>query len=231
MEDRLPVFELLKDLQKPFSSLVLVGANRGKEISAFESYGIDWAIMIEPQAEPFGKLKRGAARIPRFIPVKALCSSVEGVEYDFYVADNKGQSSSLLKPTRHRVAYPGIGFPSQVKLTSTTVDAVVAQVVHRRPGLSFGVFDTLLIDVQGAELKVLLGSTRLLQHVSYVFTEVNYDLYEGGATLDDLQNFLRPFGFELTALNPNRYGWADGLFIKSPRGNGRRAGERGGRSS
>jgi FkbM family methyltransferase len=231
MEDRLPVFELLKDLQKPFSSLVLVGANRGKEITAFENYGIDWAIMVEPQAEPFGKLKRRVAGIPRYIPVKALCSSVEGVEYDFYVADNKGQSSSLLKPTRHRIEYPGIDFPSQMKLTSTTIDMVVTRVVQRRPGLSFEVFDTLVIDVQGAELKVLMGGTRLLQHVKYVFTEVNYDLYEGGATLDDLQSFLRPFGFELTSLTPNRYGWADGLFIKSPRENGRRAGERDGRSA
>ncbi len=214
MEGRLLVFEQLKALGKPFANVVQVGANRGQEVSAYENYGIDWAIMVEPQEEAFQKLEKRVAGHPRFIAVQALCSSLDGTPYDFYVADNKGQSSSLLKPTRHQTEYPKIGFPTQVKLTSTRLDTLVDGVAGRHPGLSPEAFDTLLIDVQGAELKVLMGATRLLQHVKYVFSEVSYDLYEGGATLDDLQGFLRAFGFQLHFLQLNRRGWGDGLFVK-----------------
>jgi FkbM family methyltransferase len=214
MEGRLLVFEQLKDLGRPFANVVQVGANRGQEVSAYENYGIDWAIMVEPQDDAFDKLRKRVAGRPRYIAVQALCANMDGVEYDFYVADNKGQSSSLLKPTRHQVEYPKIEFPTQVKLTSTRLDTLVASVAERRPELSPDAFDTLLIDVQGAELKVLMGATRLLQHVKHVFTEVSYDLYEGGATLDDLQGFLRAFGFQLHFLQLNRRGWGDGLFVK-----------------
>jgi hypothetical protein len=59
-----------------------------------------------------------------------------------------------------------------------------------------------------------MGAVRLLQEVRYVFSEVSYDLYEDGATLDDLQGFLRAFGFELHYLELGAHGWGDGLFVK-----------------
>ncbi len=214
MEGRLLVFEQLKELARPFSNVVQVGANRGQEVAAYLNYGIDWAIMVEPQDDAFDKLQKRVADHPHYVAVQALCSNLDGVEYDFYVASNKGQSSSLLKPTRHQTEYPKIKFPNRVKLVSTTLDTLVDGVVERHAELSPDVFDTLLIDVQGAELKVLMGATRLLKHIKYVFAEVSYDLYEGGATLDDLQGFLRTFGFQLQYLQLNRHGWGDGLFVK-----------------
>ena len=214
MEARHTLFELLRSLERPFANVVQVGANRGQELAAFEAYGVDWGIMIEPLDLPFHKLRKWSRGRPRYIPVQALCSSQEGIEYDFFVATNVGASSSILPPTRHLIEHPEVEFPTTIKLVSTTVDAIVAQVLASHPELQVGQLDTLMIDVQGAELKVLMGSTSLLQHVRQIFTEVSYNLYDGGASLEDLQGFLKAFGFELAAFEQNRHRWGDALFVK-----------------
>jgi FkbM family methyltransferase len=207
-------FQRLIALGRPVGGVVQVGANIGQEIPAFERYGVGWAIMIEPLDEPFRKLAKFCRGRDRFIPVQALCSSLEGVEYEFFVASNRGESSSLLPPARHRTAYPKVEFPTSVRLVSTTVDAVVARAVAQHPELPVGQLDTLMIDVQGAELKVLMGAALLLQQVRQIYTEVSYDLYEGGATLEELQAFLGSFGFSLNTVELNHHGWGDALFLK-----------------
>jgi len=215
MDGRMMLFEQLRALEMPFTSIVQVGANRGKEVAAYANYGLDWAVMVEPQEDAFDKLRKRVAGHPRFIAVQALCSEVDGEEYDFFIASNKGQSSSLLKPTRHRIKHPTVEFPTQIRLVSTTLDTLLDGVASEHPALALATFDTLLIDAQGAELKVLMGATRLLRQVNYVYSEISFDLYDGGATLDDLQGYLRGFGFHLHYLQLNRHGWGDGLFIKT----------------
>lgn len=209
------MFKHLNRLRLPYTNIVQVGANSGQEVDAFQHYRLEWAVMIEPLSAPFRKLGNKVADLPNYIPVQALCSSMEGIEYDFHVASNKGQSSSLLEPARHLATYPQIEFPNSVKLVSTTVDAVMNRVLQDHPGLSLAQFDCMMIDVQGAELKVLMGATALLQHTRYIWTEVSYDLYEGGATLEQLQAFLQAFGFRLHCLELNRQAWGDALFVKT----------------
>ena len=208
------LFERLRNLGKPFANVVQVGANVGQELGAFEHYGIDWAIMIEPLDEHYRKLWKRTRHVPHFIAVQALCSSLEGVEYEFQISSNNGESSSLLAPARHLIEHPKVNFPTSIKLVSTTVDAIVGRTLAQHPELSWPQLDTLFIDVQGAELKVLMGAATLLQHVRQIHTEVSYDLYEGGATLEDLQAFLGGFGFRLNYIDLNRHGWGDALFLK-----------------
>ena len=208
------LFERLRNLGKPYANVVQVGANVGQEVPAFEHYGVDWAIMIEPLDEPYRRLWKRTKHTPHHIAVQALCSSLEGVEYEFFVASNQGESSSLLPPARHLTAHPKVSFPTSVKLVSTTVDAIVRRQLKQHPELSWPQLDTMFIDVQGAELKVLMGATTLLQHVRHIHTEVSYDLYQGGATLEDLQAFLGCFDFRLNSINLNHLGWGDALFLK-----------------
>ena len=208
------LFEWLLYLERPVGNIVQVGANTGQEIPAFERYGVDWAIMIEPLDEAFAKLSEQARPHPHFIPVQALCSSDEGTKHTFWIANNEGQSSSMMRPLRHQIEYPRVKFPSAIKLFSTTVDAVVARAVAAHPELAAVRFDTLMIDVQGGELKVLMGAPALLGQVRHVIAEVSDELYEGGPTLEDLQAHLAGFGFRLNNVRLNREGSGDALFIK-----------------
>ncbi len=170
--------------------------------------------MVEPLDGPFAALSAAAATRPGFIPVQALCASREGVTFDFHVASNGGQSSSLLAPKRVLEEYPKVRFSETLTLTSTTADRVLEQAEAAHPQVSAAELDILYIDTQGAELRVMMGASRVLQHVRYIWTEVSYDLYEGGASLEEMQGFLQPFGFRLNNLYVNAHGWGDALFIR-----------------
>ncbi len=211
------LFRLLRALDRPFANVVQVGANTGQEVAAFQHYGVDWAIMIEPLDEPFRRLGKRSRGLERYIPVQALCSSREGALHEFHVASNKGLSSSLLAPARHLDTYPHVAFPTRLELVSTTVDAVVAQVLSDHPELTWDRLDTLMMDVQGAELQVLQGAPVLLRHARQIYTEVSGDHYQGGATLEDLQACLLASGFQLQHVRQDGHGMGDALFVKTAR--------------
>jgi FkbM family methyltransferase len=90
--------------------------------------------------------------------------------------------------------------------------------------------DYLKIDVQGAELKVLHGAARLLEEVSAVHLECEFDeVYVGQPLFADIDLYLRAAGFELIDLlepgydtyqeappgcSGSRLLWNDALYMK-----------------
>jgi FkbM family methyltransferase len=90
--------------------------------------------------------------------------------------------------------------------------------------------DYLKVDVQGAELKVLSGAPRLLERVSAVHIEVEFDqIYLGQPLFSDIDSCLREAGFELIDLlapgydtyreappgcEGSRLLWSDALYMK-----------------
>ncbi len=210
------VFELLSQTPRPFDCVVQVGAHAGQEVKPFRKAGLKRAIMIEPADEPYARLCAAIGDDERFIPVQAVCSSLDGEPCDFFVGTST-EASSTLKPKRVLSEYPEIGFEAPIRMTARTVDSIVAEVERARPDFSARQIDLLYIDTQGAELKVMMGATRVLQYAQSVWTEVSYDLYEGGASLEDLQGFLKAFGFRLHHIDVNDRGWGDALFAKPPR--------------
>jgi len=209
------IFKLLKAAGQPFETVVQIGAHTGEEVDPFREAGVKRAIMIEAADAPYAELCAAIGDAQDFIPVKAVCSSLEGEPCDFYVA-SFDQASSMLKPKRHLKIYKHITFEEPVRMTTRTVDSVVAEVERSHPGFSGRDVDLMYIDTQGAELKVLMGATRTLQFAKCIFTEVSYDLYEGGATLEEQQAFLAAFGFRLHYVGLKPKAWGDALFVKRP---------------
>jgi FkbM family methyltransferase len=196
------------------SGVVQIGANSGQETSIFKANGMKWAVLVEPLEEQFEQLREGLAGDETYIPVKALCASLEGQEHIFHLASNSGQSSSFKTPRRILTDYPKVRFKRDVTLVSTTVDAIVDSVAREHPALPVDDLDLLFMDVQGAELEVLKGATRLLRQVKCVWTEVSYDQYEDGASLEDVQDLLGTFGLRLHDLRLGALGWGNALFLR-----------------
>ena len=89
--------------------------------------------------------------------------------------DNRGMSSSVLPFAAHLQRYPHVRYVSQIELTTSTLDAVVAEHAATRSNL-------LVLDVQGYELHVLQGAAETLGHTDCIYSEINVDeLYGGGA--------------------------------------------------
>ena len=206
--------ELLRALDEPCGGLIHVGANTGQEVQSYKAAGLKNSVLIEPIPLCFEQLKLAIGEHPGMIPIQALCADVSGVEHDFFIANNGGQSSSVLPPARHLQEHPDVEFRTKARVRSNTLDEVMVH-VDRVHGVGAENFNTLVIDVQGAELMVLKGASQTLRNVQYVFSEVSYgNLYQGDVVLEDLQAYLKVFDFRLFWMRMTKHGWGDALFVK-----------------
>jgi hypothetical protein len=72
------------------------------------------------------------------------------------------------------------------------------------------------IDVQGYELEVFKGGAKTLEGIDYIMSEINRDeVYEDCAHIEELKEFLLPYGFELVESVWAGGQWGDGFFIKT----------------
>ena len=196
--------------------VIQVGANSGQEIQSYVDGGITHGILIEPLDEPFLILREKARHHPGFVALQALCADEDGRRFSFYVASNRGQSSSLFEPGENlKELYPHIGFESSQELSAITLDSLLDSMKMNAPETDLSVFDLLCMDTQGSELLVLKGAGKTLENVNAVWTEVSQqEIYKGGVLLNELIAFMDGIGFMLVALTMNRSLWGDALFIR-----------------
>ncbi len=162
-----------------------------------------------PQA--FRQLETCCEGFPSQTAINACCDAEPGIAVEFNVTSNS-QSSSLLELGRHATAYPGVKLVEKIELETTTLDQLAYQ--NRIPAdPSF-----IILDVQGAEGRVLEGAKSLLQAPNLwgVKSEVSLDsLYKDGTTFDELYSkHMKPNGFFLKSADFNRHGWTDALFLR-----------------
>ena len=126
---------------------------------------------------------------------------------DFYIHEvdgDTGQSSSLLPTHLH---HP-IGNKT-IEVEVTTADFLFKE----------DIIDFLAIDVQGFELEVLKGATKVLGNVNNLIVEVNRtEQYKNCALINDLDTFLKSFNlFRIeTEWYNNTEDWGDALYRRLP---------------
>jgi FkbM family methyltransferase len=131
------------------------------------------------------------AHLPEQKAVCALVTDCIGDTRTFHVANNEGASSSIYDFAMHKDIWPEVSCVGELKLTTTTLDTIL---------LTSGgpAYDTLVMDVQGADLLVLKGAMQTLPSLKFVKTEAaDFESYKGCTTVDELTAFLSKFGFHL----------------------------------
>ncbi len=123
----------------------------------------------------------------------------------FHVADNEGQSSSLRRPKEHLIQHPEVGFGETVEVTVRKLSELP---------IDYSLTNLLVLDVQGAELDVLRGGAEVLGAFDYIVAEVQRaELYEGGALLPELQEWLALHGFTCERVEWDAETWGNALFV------------------
>jgi FkbM family methyltransferase len=87
--------------------------------------------------------------------VNHLITDKDGMEYLLHVANNEGQSSSILELARHREIRPEIHYVAEVTLKSITLDSLLKNL-----GDAIPFYQTLVMDTQGSEVLVLKGAKK-----------------------------------------------------------------------
>jgi hypothetical protein len=120
---------------------------------------------------------------------------------------NKGQSSSLLTPALHKIQYPGIHFIDKEEVEVITLN----EYFENKQFL----YNLITLDVQGYELEVIKGASKILNSVDYILCEVNRaELYAGCPMVEEIDSYLKQFGFTREHTSWDGYTWGDALYVK-----------------
>jgi FkbM family methyltransferase len=181
-----------------------VGAAMLEEAEDYQSMGNPRVIWIE--ALPKSERRESRAHEFKQTLYERLAFSDAREPVKLRVASNEA-SSSILPFGRHSAIYPDIVVTQEIDMES------------RRPDEFFGdkfppEIDTLVLDVQGAELKVLKGMGRLLNQIQRIWCEVNLkELYTGCALKPELDAWLKEAGFPHSEEHPvHLEEWSEALY-------------------
>jgi hypothetical protein len=76
-------------------------------------------------------------------------------------------------------------------------------------------YNFINIDVQGYELEVMKGASRILEGIDYIMSEVNRDeVYINCPKVEELDYFLSKFGFSREETTWDGLTWGDALYVK-----------------
>jgi FkbM family methyltransferase len=195
---------LVKKHDIKITGVLHIGAHFGEENSVYERLNITNRIFFEPLESNFEVLKKNISEKYQIVK-NALGNDTKKIKMYVETA-NQGQSSSILEPHIHLKQYPHIKFESTEEVEMIKLD----DFKFDKKSYNF-----INIDVQGYELEVFKGASNVLNSIDYIMCEINRDeVYKNCAKIEELQNFLSTYGFELVEETWDGYTWGDGFFIK-----------------
>jgi len=192
-----PLDRLIDHHRMNIQGVIHVGANTGEEYIMYRECGINPIIWFEPSGA-HEKIQGG-------LVMPFALGAERGREY-LWESFPKSNHSSFLQPNLHLLYYPNIGFRAAIKPVAIyRLDELMATNI---PPANF-----LIIDTNGYELEVLIGTEQYLFKVDYIYTEVyKEELYKGVPMIKDIDEFLTDFTRVETWWY--EHGWGDALYIR-----------------
>ena len=200
--------QLIKKYNITPRGVIQLGVHWFQEKEVLQSLGINDFVLVEPQKAAFEIMKERAKDVNAIL-YNCAVSEFEGKAIMKCDETNQGQSSSLLEAKEHLIKYPSIQFTREEEVD---VKKIVNLVFEREK------YNILVMDLQGGELKALLGSSDLLDYIDCIYTEVNFiEMYKGCVLIETLDAFLNDFyGFTRveTGENYQNQGWSDAFYVR-----------------
>ena len=203
------ILKILKHFNLDITGVLHIGAHECEEMTLYKKMGLTPKDIVWMDAIP---TKVEEAR-QRLIPnvYHALVTDQVDVETTLHISNNV-QSSSILNLKTHLTAHPGVHFTKDIVVKSTTIDTF-----FERNKLEIPKYNFWNIDIQGAELKALLGGEICLKFAKALYLEVNEEeLYEGCPLKPALDYYLSSKGFTCVAqVMWGNCGWGDALYVRT----------------
>jgi FkbM family methyltransferase len=186
------------------TGLIQVGCHYAEEYMFFKENNIPKMIFFEPVKESFEVMKCVIGNDSSVTMVQKALSDKVGRMKMFIESYNNGQSSSLLQPEKHIEFYPDIVFDKE-----EIVDVDILDNYNTEE------YNALWLDCQGAEGLILKGAEKTLEHIDYIYSELNFEhLYKDCALVGDIDKFLSKFGFLRVETVWTDNSWGDGFYVK-----------------
>jgi len=163
-----------------------IGAHEGQEAAFYAECGSK-VLWIEAEPEVFNTLSRNISEYAQQKAICALLGSEDRKDVPFNLASNKGASSSIYLPNVE--ANPLFTITTSINLNMRRLDSLISPSIAQE-------YKHWVVDVQGAELPVLLGAGKLIEFCNSIVVEAKNDsFYKGGTRYSELHDFLLNEGF------------------------------------
>lgn len=184
-----------------------IGANRGEEAPVYLELGVTKQIWIEANPEIFEQLQNTLKGNPDALAYNFAIGDVDSAPVVLHVANNAGQSSSILNLGTHKQQHPDVHYIKDIPVVMRRIDCLIPEMVIEQ-------YDFLNCDIQGAELLALKGMGDYLKHFKWLYLEVNKNhVYEECALLQEIEIYVSKFGFKTKEIKWVG-NWGDCLMIK-----------------
>jgi FkbM family methyltransferase len=187
--------------------VIHIGAHYGGEYKDYKRHGIKHMMFFEPVLSNYLELLKTLPNNDKTTQTYNLALGNEmGVKEMYIETANKGMSCSLLEPGTHLKQYPHITFDGRESVRMVKLDHVI---------FNRNQFNMINIDVQGYELEVFKGAVETLPYVNIIYAEVNFEeVYKGCVHVEELDSFLKDFGFKRILTDSSPRTWGDALYLK-----------------
>ncbi len=177
---------ILIKLMKDSVGVLHIGAHLGQEAQFYDDCGKS-VIWIEANPQIIERLQFNLRSFPNQRVICALLGRNEGNSINFNVSSNDAASSSIFKFSNSN--------PHKIEMVKT-INLPMRRLDHLIQPEDLKDHRFWVIDVQGAELEVLMGAGRLLSIATTIYVEVKRITdYLGGVRWDELEKFLDRQGF------------------------------------
>ena len=204
----IPFSRLCQAFQLKIKGILHVGAHECEELRDYIQNGVSnqnifW---VEAMPDKVELIKNN----PQIHIFQALIDIEDNKNIPFYITNN-GQSSSLLEFGSHATNHPQVEVVKQINLTTTRLDTLIDNQNIPIQNINF-----LNLDIQGVELRALKSMEKYLQHIDFIYTEVNSEeVYKNCDLIQDMDSYLLTFGFKRVATRMvDNVGWGDAFYIK-----------------
>jgi FkbM family methyltransferase len=186
LKARKPEFSFLRQAR----GVIHVGANQGQERDLYAALGLR-VVWIEPIAEVFDRLTRNIASLPDQRALNCLITAQDNQQCEFHIANNRGESSSILDLSQHREMWPEVTYTHTIALTGMTLGTAL-----KTAAVDVSQYDALVLDTQGSEYQILSGAVPLLPQFRFIKVEVpDFEAYKNCCQIDELAAFMSNHGF------------------------------------
>ena len=164
-----------------------IGGHFGEEAGDYNALEKP-VLWVEGVPEYFKVLVENINKFPRQRALNYFLSDSYEISVPFYVTNNEGSSSSLLK-LNEKNPFKGLEISDVLRVETFCLNEIVSL-------KDIANYDHWIIDVQGAEMNVLKGASEYLKFAKTLVVECStYELYSTQAHFHQIADFLHGFGF------------------------------------
>jgi FkbM family methyltransferase len=204
------IHNLINHFQLKITGILHIGAHECEEMEDYINVGVMKDKIYWVEAMP-DKVNFCRARYGAGLNIYSAVIDVQNDKKVTFNITNNGQSSSILEFGSHAISHPLVHIIDKVEMTTTRLDRLIEHEHIPISQLNF-----LNLDIQGVELRALKSMEKYLQHVNYIYTEVNTEqVYKDCNLIGEIDDYLHEFGFVRVAQQIYKeYGWGDAFYMK-----------------